>query len=179
MIGDDLVEGYSSYDEFVLPFPPEPLPEEVEGFAMLYSSGTTGHPKGVRRALTGDPFGTSATLVPMLSGIMGFGEGDVYLSPAPLYHSAPLVWSMTVQRMGGTAVIMDHFDPERCLQLIAEHRITHAQFVPTMFVRLPQAARGGAQRLRRLVTALGRPRRGPVRTRGQAAHDRVVGPDHP
>ena len=135
MLGDDLVEGYGSYDEFVLPYPPEPLPGEVEGFAMLYSSGTTGHPKGVRRALTGEPFGTSATLVPMLSGIMGFGEGDVYLSPAPLYHSAPLVWSMTIQRMGGTAIVMDHFDPERCLQLIAEHRVTHAQFVPTMFVR--------------------------------------------
>ena len=136
VIGDELVEGYASYDEFVLTFPADPLPEEVEGFAMLYSSGTTGHPKGVRRALTGAPFGTSATLVPMLSGIMGFGEGDVYLSPAPLYHSAPLVWSMTVQRMGGSAVVMDHFDPERCLQLIAEHKVTHAQFVPTMFVRL-------------------------------------------
>jgi len=144
MIGDDLVEGYGSYDEFVLPFPADPLPEEVEGFAMLYSSGTTGHPKGVRRALTGDPFGTSATLVPMLRGIMGFSEGDRYLSPAPLYHAAPLVWSMTVQRMGGTVVVMERFDPEDCLRLIEEHRVTHAQFVPTMFVRflkLPEEVR--------------------------------------
>ncbi len=61
---------------------------------------------------TDEPFGTSATLVPMLEGIMGFNEGDVYLSPAPLYHSAPLVWSMTMQRMGGTVVVMDRFDPE-------------------------------------------------------------------
>ena len=67
---------------------------------------------------------------------MGFTEGDIYLSPAPLYHSAPLVWSMTAQRLGGTAVVMERFDPERCLALIERHRVTHAQFVPTMFVRM-------------------------------------------
>jgi acyl-CoA synthetase (AMP-forming)/AMP-acid ligase II len=72
----------------------------------------------------------------MLSRIMGFQEGDVYLSPAPLYHSAPLHWSTTIIRMGGTAVVMEHFDPEVCLALIEQHEITHAQFVPTMFVRM-------------------------------------------
>jgi acyl-CoA synthetase (AMP-forming)/AMP-acid ligase II len=136
MVGDPVGQGYESYDEFVAPFPADPLPDEVEGFAMLYSSGTTGHPKGIRRPLSGLPFGTSATLAPMLGGIMGFGPGDVYLSPAPLYHSAPLVWSMTAQRMGGTVVMMEHFDPERCLELVQEHRVTHGQFVPTMFVRM-------------------------------------------
>ena len=70
---------------------------------MLYSSGTTGHPKGIRRPLSRRPFGSDAVLAPMLGGVMGFGQGDVYLSPAPLYHSAPLVWSMTAIRMGGTA----------------------------------------------------------------------------
>ena len=60
----------------------------------------------------------------------------MYLSPAPLYHAAPLVWSMTVQRMGGTVVVMERFDPEDCLRLIEQHRVTHAQFVPTMFVRM-------------------------------------------
>ena len=107
---------------------------------MLYSSGTTGHPKGIRRPLSGEPFGTAATLVPMLEQIMGFGAGDVYLSPAPLYHSAPLVWSMTVQRMGGTVVLLEHFDPEECLRLIEQYRVTHAQFVPTMFVRMLKLA---------------------------------------
>ena len=131
-----LPQGHRSYDEFVAPHPGTPLEDEREGFSMLYSSGTTGHPKGVRRELTHEPFGTSATLVPMLERIMDFKEGDVYLSPAPLYHSAPLVWSMTVQRMGGTVVVMDKFDPNRCLELIEEHHVTHAQFVPTMFVRL-------------------------------------------
>jgi long-chain acyl-CoA synthetase len=144
MIGD-AVEGYRDYDEFVAGHPGEPLADEQEGFAMLYSSGTTGHPKGVRRALSGEPFGTSATLVPMLGGLLGFNEGDVYLSPAPMYHSAPLFWSTTVQRMGGTVVLMEHFDAEQSLALVQEHRVTHAQFVPTMFVRmlkLPDEVRG-------------------------------------
>ena len=136
MIGDTVSAAHTSYDEFVAGSPGEPLATEVEGSPMLYSSGTTGHPKGIRRPLTDLPFGSDVTLSGMLGGIMGFVPGDVYLSPAPLYHSAPLVWSMTAQRLGGTVVVMDHFDPERCLQLIQEHRVTHAQFVPTMFVRM-------------------------------------------
>ncbi len=145
MTGDPVAAGYESYDGFVAGFPGTPLDDEVEGSPMLYSSGTTGHPKGIRRPLSGNPFGTDATLAPMLGGIMGFAEGDVYLSPAPLYHSAPLVWSMTSIRMGGTAVVMERFDPEECLALIERHRVTHAQFVPTMFVRLlklPDDVRG-------------------------------------
>ena len=77
------------------PSPASPWPRSSRASPMLYSSGTTGHPKGMRRPLSGLPFGTSAILAPMLGGIMGFGAGDVYLNPAPLYHSAPLVWSMT------------------------------------------------------------------------------------
>jgi acyl-CoA synthetase (AMP-forming)/AMP-acid ligase II len=125
-----------AYDEFVAGHPTNPLEHEQEGSAMLYSSGTTGRPKGIRRPLGEKPFGTDAILAPMLTGLMGFGPGDVYLSPAPLYHSAPLVWSMTVHRLGGTVVVMERFDPEVCLSLIAEHEVTHGQFVPTMFVRL-------------------------------------------
>ena len=136
MTGGPVVAGHEPYEEFVAGFPGGPLTGEVEGSPMLYSSGTTGHPKGIRRPLSGLPFGSDAVLAPMLGGIMGFGEGDVYLSPAPLYHSAPLVWSMTAIRMGGTAVVMEHFDPETCLALVQRHRVTHAQFVPTMFVRM-------------------------------------------
>jgi acyl-CoA synthetase (AMP-forming)/AMP-acid ligase II len=135
-IGAEPVVGYRDYDGFVAPHPSVPLDDETEGSPMLYSSGTTGRPKGVRRALSGHPFGADAVLAPMLTALMGFADGDVYLSPAPLYHSAPLVWSMTAQRLGGTVVVMERFDPSECLRLIAQHRVTHAQFVPTMFVRM-------------------------------------------
>ncbi len=128
--------GYASYDDFVSPHPTSPLDHEEEGSAMLYSSGTTGRPKGIRRPLTGAPFGSEALLSMMLGGIMGFTDTDVYLSPAPLYHSAPMAWSMTVHRMGGTVVVMERFDPVDCLELIERHQVTHAQFVPTMFVRM-------------------------------------------
>jgi acyl-CoA synthetase (AMP-forming)/AMP-acid ligase II len=130
------IPDHRSFDEFVEGHPTTPLEVEQEGSAMLYSSGTTGRPKGIRRPLSGQPFGSDAVLAPMLGGIMGFAESDVYLSPAPLYHSAPLLWSMTAHRLGGTAVVMERFDPEGCLALIETHRVTHGQFVPTMFVRL-------------------------------------------
>jgi long-chain acyl-CoA synthetase len=145
-LGDRLPAGYAAYDDFVAGHPAIPLEDEQEGSPMLYSSGTTGQPKGIRRPLSGLPFGTDLVLVPLLGDIMGFGEGLVYLNPAPLYHSAPLVWSMTAQRMGGTVVVMERFDPEDCLDLIARHGVTHGQFVPTMFVRmlkLPESARVG------------------------------------
>ncbi len=150
--GDRIPDGHRSYDEQVGRHPTTPLPDEQEGSAMLYSSGTTGRPKGVRRPLSGDPFGSAAVLAPMLGGIMGFSEGDVYLSPAPLYHSAPLLWSMTAQGMGGTAVVMERFDPDLCLALIEQHRVTHAQFVPTMFVRMLKL--GEAARARRDLSSL-------------------------
>jgi long-chain acyl-CoA synthetase len=135
-IGGQSPAGYDAYDEFVRDHPTTPLADEQEGSAMLYSSGTTGRPKGIRRPLSGLPFGSDAILAPMLGGIMGFKEGDVYLNPAPLYHSAPLTWSMTAHRMGGTVVVMERFDPEDCLNLITEYHVTHGQFVPTMFVRM-------------------------------------------
>jgi acyl-CoA synthetase (AMP-forming)/AMP-acid ligase II len=135
-VGGPVPDGYQSYDDFVAGHPTTPLDEELEGALMLYSSGTTGRPKGILRALSGQPFGSDGVLVPMLRGIMGFNEGDVYLNPAPLYHASPLAWSMTAQRLGGTVVVMERFDPDECLRLIEEHHVSHAQFVPTMFVRL-------------------------------------------
>ena len=135
-VGDPAPDGYRAYDDFVAGHPATPLADEQEGSPMLYSSGTTGRPKGIRRSLSGRPFGSDGVLVPMLGGLMGFTEGDVYLNPAPLYHAAPLAWSMTAQRLGGTVVVMERFDPEECLRLIEQQRVSHAQFVPTMFVRL-------------------------------------------
>ena len=106
---------------------------------MLYSSGTTGRPKGVRKPLPGTPFGDPAAQPVQLAqalGMYGGGPGSVYLSPAPLYHAAPLVYSMSMHRLGATVVVMEKFDPQLCLQLIERHRVSHAQFVPTMFVRM-------------------------------------------
>jgi long-chain acyl-CoA synthetase len=123
-----------------------PLEGEREGREMLYSSGTTGRPKGVRKQLPGTWFGDPRSAPVVIAGGMGryCGEDAVYLCPAPLYHSAPLVWSMSLQRFGATIVIMEHFDPMACLELIEQHKVSIAQFVPTMFtrlIRLPQAER--------------------------------------
>ncbi len=141
---DGDIDGFESLDAFVGSVTDEPPDDQREGSPMLYSSGTTGRPKGVRRLVTGQPFGTDNPVGPLLDGLMGFAPGKVYLTPAPLYHSAPLVWSMTVHRSGGTLVLMERFDAQACLDVIDREQVTHAQFVPTMFVRmlkLPDAAR--------------------------------------
>jgi fatty-acyl-CoA synthase len=116
---------------------------------MLYSSGTTGRPKGVRKQLPGTAFGDPASAPAQIAQGMarlGFSAGAVYLSPAPLYHSAPLVYSMSLHRLGGTAVVMERFDPGQCLELIERYRVTHAQFVPTMFTRLLRLPRAERER---------------------------------
>jgi fatty-acyl-CoA synthase len=133
-VGDD-------YDAAIAAFPDTPISDEMEGREMLYSSGTTGRPKGVRKLLPRTPMGDpSAPPVAIAKGLLvrDVHPGSVYLSPAPMYHSAPLVYSMSMQRLGATVVIMEHFDPAECLALIERYRVTHAQFVPTMFVRMLQ-----------------------------------------
>ncbi len=141
-VGGDL-EGFERYEDRVGAFEPVALADESEGREMLYSSGTTGRPKGVRKALGGTAMGDPAAAPVQIAAFMsrsGAGPGAVYLSPAPLYHSAPLVYSMSMLRLGATVVVMEHFDPAECLALIERHRVTHAQFVPTMFVRLLKLA---------------------------------------
>ena len=140
------VPGFRRYDDFLSSVAPGPLDGEREGREMLYSSGTTGRPKGVRKQLPGTWFGDPRSAPVIIAGGMSryCGEDAVYLCPAPLYHSAPLVWSMSLQRFGATIVIMEQFDPVECLELIERHTVTIAQFVPTMFtrlLRLPQAER--------------------------------------
>ena len=143
--------GFDDLDAVVAGAAPGPLADEREGREMLYSSGTTGRPKGVRKQLPGTPFGDpSATPVLLAQAVAqqgrGVRPGSVYLCPAPLYHSAPLVYSMSMQRLGATVVVMERFDPQRCLELIERHRVTHAQFVPTMFVRMLRLPAGQRER---------------------------------
>ncbi|TCD06567.1 acyl-CoA synthetase [Erythrobacteraceae bacterium CFH 75059] len=117
----------------------EPLPDPVAGYEMLYSSGTTGRPKGIRPVAPPDPDPLVAgPLVMLVAGGFGFpADGScVYLSPGPLYHAAPLRWAMTVHRLGGTVVVMERFDAEGALAAIERHRVNSSQWVPTHFVRL-------------------------------------------
>ena len=117
--------------------PAEPIPDERAGVDMLYSSGTTGRPKGVKIPLPADPaIDQTNVLVQLAMHAYGIDAEARYLSPAPLYHAAPLRWSMTVHKIGGTVVVMERFDPEAALAAIEQYRITDGQFVPTHFVRM-------------------------------------------
>jgi long-chain acyl-CoA synthetase len=123
-------------DEAVAGFPATPIADESVGTAMLYSSGTTGRPKGIVRPLPEQPPSKQLPLFDFLNMMWRYREGLTYLSPAPLYHSAPQAAVNLVIRNGGTAIIMERFDPEHYLQLIEKHRPTHSQLVPTMFSRM-------------------------------------------
>jgi long-chain acyl-CoA synthetase len=142
---DDPAEGFASYNDAIAAFPAEPLAEQPRGSTMLYSSGTTGRPKGIKRPLDGESITDNDVIGGgLVGGIFGFNEESVYLSPAPLYHSAPLGFTTGTQSLGGTVVVMEKFDPVEALRNIETHKVTHSQWVPTMFSRmlkLPEAER--------------------------------------
>ena len=134
---DGTIPGYESYEDAVTRFPAEPLPNRLAGNDMLYSSGTTGLPKGVAKPFDGTPLETSPGSVSgMLGMLFGFTADSIYLSPAPMYHAAPLRFTMAAQATGATAVVMEHFDAEEYLKAVEAHKVTHSQVVPTMFVRM-------------------------------------------
>ncbi|SNR80657.1 acyl-CoA synthetase [Blastococcus mobilis] len=117
--------------------PDESLADQPRGGDMLYSSGTTGRPKGIRPPLPDRQVDEPGdTMVALFGDRIGLGPDTVYLSPAPLYHAAPLRVCATVQALGGTVVVMERFDAEQALAAIERYRVTHSQWVPTMFVRM-------------------------------------------
>jgi long-chain acyl-CoA synthetase len=124
--------------------PDTPIPDECVGTSMLYSSGTTGRPKGILRPLPVQPPTQQLPIYDFLKKLWRYREGMIYLSPAPLYHSAPQAAVNLAIREGGTVIIMESFDPERYLELVEKWDVTHSQLVPTMFSRmlkLPEAVR--------------------------------------
>jgi long-chain acyl-CoA synthetase len=135
---DGTVEGFEAYEAAVAGQPAEPLASQPRGDVMLYSSGTTGRPKGIKRPLrdldVADP--AAAGLSNLLRFLLGMDETGVYLSPAPLYHAAPLQWSTGVHEIGATIVVMEKFDEHGFLDAVERHGVTHTQVVPTMLVRL-------------------------------------------
>ncbi len=144
-------------EEATKSFPATLIPDEKLGSAMLYSSGTTGRPKGILRSLPDQLPTQRLPLYDFLDKLWRYREGMIYLSPAPFYHSAPLAAVNLAIAKGAKVVIMERFDPEHYLQLVEKHRITHSQLVPTMFSRmlkLPENVR-------------------------KKSDDRMVGPDHP
>lgn len=128
--------GFADYYSTVAQQPTSQLADETAGWPMLYSSGTTGVPKGVVRPLPDRHPGEVAGIGLALQLAFGGRQGMRYLSPAPLYHSAPLTFVMGVHRLGGTVYVMEKFDADAALRAIETHRITHSQWVPTMFSRM-------------------------------------------
>jgi acyl-CoA synthetase (AMP-forming)/AMP-acid ligase II len=128
--------GCSRLHDAIHDMPSSRIADESTGRDMLYSSGTTGRPKGVRGPLPEGPIDQADALIGLVAHLYAFAPGMKYLSPAPLYHAAPLRYCMAVHRFGGTVVVMEKFDPEIYLALVEKHGITHSQLVPTMFVRM-------------------------------------------
>jgi long-chain acyl-CoA synthetase len=144
MVGSERA-GWHGYEAAVADMPTKPIADQRAGADMLYSSGTTGQPKGVRFPLPEDPdIAGSNPLSGLAAMAFKFSESSIYLSPAPLYHAAPLRWCIAVHRLGGTVVVMEKFDPEAALAAIEQYKINASQWVPTHFARmlkLPQDVR--------------------------------------
>jgi len=143
---DGAADGFEPYEEALATSSAEPLDDEPLGDFMLYSSGTTGRPKGIHRPRPPSRAADGFPLASAIGGLFRFDDQTVYLSPAPLYHSAPLAFSICTQALGGTVVMMRSFDPVEALAAIERHRVTHSQWVPTMFTRmlkLPEEQRTG------------------------------------
>ncbi len=178
---DGTRDGWERYDDVAAAHPATPIDDQAEGADMLYSSGTTGRPKGVKvplpsGALPGACPPSAASAIGALRRHRGHG---LPVAGAAVPRRAAAVLHGRPHRIGATVVVMEHFDPEAFLRLIEQHRVTFTQVVPDDVHPPAQAARRRAGQLRRVVAAGRRPRRRPVPGRGEGADDRVVGPGDP
>ncbi len=168
---------FESWDDVVGSQPTDHVPDEQLGAPMMYSSGTTGRPKGILRPMYDIHPSETSIAVLGIAALWRCREGMVYLSPAPLYHTAPQVSVAIALRMKSTAVVMEHFDPALYLELVGRYGVTHSQVVPTMFSRmlkLPDEVRAAAD-----LSSLGghHPRRRALPGAREGADDRVVRAD--
>jgi len=134
IVGGELA-GWDSYEAALEDQSVVPLDDERQGEHMPYSSGTTGKPKGIRRELGERHISEGPEFLESFLSY-GFDQESVYLSPAPLYHAAPFSFTNRTQVLGGTVVMMPRFDAEESLRLVEQHKVTHSQWVPTMFIRM-------------------------------------------
>lgn len=130
------IDGFISWEEEIDKQPNKPTTNNTGGVQMLYSSGTTGNPKGILPSQNGLKIDQIIPAMEILRQAFGFNDSTIYLSPAPLYHAAPLTYNTITMYGGGTCIIMEKFDPERSLQLIEQYKVTQSQWVPIMFVRM-------------------------------------------
>ena len=129
-------EGDANLEAALAAQPATPIADERGGTDLLYSSGTTGRPKAVNVGLPEDPAVDARHWIGDMVMMFGATPDSVYLSPAPMYHAAPIRWSMAFHRIGATVVVMEHFDAEHALALLEKYKVTDSQWVPTHFVRL-------------------------------------------
>ncbi|MEQ8299480.1 MAG: acyl-CoA synthetase [Hyphomonas sp.] len=132
LMTDGTIDGWENFEDTIGAYPTEKLAEEWRGDSMLYSSGTTGRPKGVKRPLADQKIYEA----PGLQEDFQITENSIYLSPAPLYHAAPFAFTTGTLHKGATVVMMEKFDPVEALRCIEKYKITHSQWVPTMFIRM-------------------------------------------
>ena len=135
LIVDGECQGFLPLEDLVSNMTAESLSVEMRGQYMFYSSGTTGRPKGIFRNSPAVPMSEGLALADRYRSF-GMGEETIYLSPAPIYHAAPLAYCMGITGMGGTVAMMPRFDAEEALKAIQDHKVTHSQWVPTMFIRM-------------------------------------------
>ena len=133
---DGTTDQYQSFDELIKSCPTTPIEDELLGNAMLYSSGTTGQPKGVYIPPPSEDVLVMSPVLVAMGENFKFGPHTTYLSPAPLYHAAPFYYNMVTMMFGGTSIIMSKFDPEKSLAYIEQYKANYSQWVPIMFVRM-------------------------------------------